>query len=120
MKRLITFFTLASLAGILSAQVTIGSGIPPEGGTLLELKDRVVTGAVADSNLGLGIPRVSITTLTPAVNQLAESIGSSSAVTGIWDEKAHIGMVVYNVNGALSSGKGVYVWEGTKWTKLGA
>ncbi|WP_165023628.1 FISUMP domain-containing protein [Dysgonomonas sp. ZJ279] len=115
-KKLI-FLSVITLAAqsTLSGQVTIGSNNPPLDGSLLQLKEN--QGNNANSAKGIGMPRVSMVTTTPALGQLAQSIGSSDT----WDEVAHMGLLVYNTNACVNGtgmDNGLYVWNGTQWESL--
>jgi len=99
----------------LTGQVTIGSSDSPATGALLQLKQNEANNI--NSTKGLNTPRVSVTTTTPAIGQLAQSIGS----TGTWDEANHEGMVVYNTNECVNNtgmDNGLYMWNGTEWISL--
>jgi len=117
--QLIFFFIL--LTGILNyitAQVTIGSAVEPEEGALLDLKQYVPDANNNTSALGLAMPRVNLTDLDDITKDISE-------VTDV-NKDDHIGLVVYNVNECLTDsqgdthGKGIYVWDGSKWQYLGA
>ncbi|MDH6306866.1 hypothetical protein M2463_003656 [Parabacteroides sp. PH5-13] len=101
MKRLIiTIFLAAVLAGAASAQVTIGSTDAPDKAKLLQI----------DNSGGLGLPRVqlaNLSTLQPFIT------GTLSAD----DKKAHTGLMVYNLTTTSPFKKGIYVWDGEKWTE---
>lgn len=100
----------------MNGQVTMGSTVTPRPGALLDLTEGSKT------TKGLNLPRVRLVTQTPAQNQLAESIGSTSG-TNPWDPEEHIGLIVYNVVEskyceAKPIVKGMYVWDGTEWVQL--
>lgn len=90
-----------------SGGVTVGCGIPPARGALLQLKENGNTGA--NSKKGLLLSRVSITTLN-SLDDIA---------TGL-DAAEHVGLIVYNMNEDADAGiyKGLYVWNGTAWERL--
>ncbi|MCC8146607.1 MAG: fibrobacter succinogenes major paralogous domain-containing protein [Bacteroidales bacterium] len=79
-------------------QMTIGSLADPHSGAVLELKS---------SNKGLLLPRISLNDVN--VFQLEETTGSTADMAE--------GMIVYNTNESIAdgSGKGVYLWDGSKW-----
>lgn len=109
----------------LDAQVTIGSGLPPLPGALLDLKENNATGA--NSVRGLNMPRVMLTDkqgLFPMFDR-----GTSDAIT-YKDQKGksisravaeseHTGLTVYNVSQEAPFCPGLYVWDGTIWLRLG-
>lgn len=118
-KKIILFLTLLSFfVYSLQAQVTIGSGHNPNTGALLDLKQEQTTGT-SNSNKGLILPRVLMTTTTPLVGEMAKSIGG----TGVWGEAEHTGLLVYSAKNTLDACtggayEGVYSWNGKKWLPL--
>jgi uncharacterized protein (TIGR02145 family) len=108
----------------LAAQVTIGAGLEPNVGAVLDLKQENRADGSANSLKGLGLPRVNLTNLKPtlstgATNSLPVSIGAAS--TENWSLSAHTGLTVYNVKEDQCAGilGGVYTWSGTEWMYLG-
>lgn len=99
------------------AQVTIGSGIPPVSGALLDLKEK----ADGSSTRGLGLPRVELKDIKTKTD-LAETMGMAN---GTLDKDEHIGLVVYNVGKDETSTAtrfcpGVHIWDGDEWQSLTA
>jgi len=97
----------------LNAQVTIGSGLEPNKGALLDLKERDPANPLTDnstSEKGLGIPRVKLTSLT-SITDINDAVGK---------EREHTGLFIYNVNTdvALNIRPGLYIWDGTIWRPL--
>jgi uncharacterized protein (TIGR02145 family) len=89
------------------AQVTIGSGLIPNSGALLDLKEEGTT------TKGLGLPRVKLTDATDITTDI------SNVTTANAD--AHIGLVVhatdkFGLNPVNCPGP--YVWDGKKWQSL--
>ncbi len=104
----------------LKAQVTIGSGLTPRTGALLDLKEFEENEDPTTANKGLLLPRVKLIDVRPASGKLSESISG----TGDWLESVHTGLMVYNTidtktpeypRGAYP---GVYVWDGEKWLPI--
>lgn len=98
--------------GELNAQVTIGSGIKPNEGALLDLKEKNPVDPAIDNstaNRGLGLPRVNLTSLT-TLSDISEAVGK---------EIQHTGLMVYNINTVTASNisPGIYIWNGTQWVK---
>ncbi|MDR1591555.1 MAG: fibrobacter succinogenes major paralogous domain-containing protein [Prevotellaceae bacterium] len=106
-----------SVANYATAQVTIGGGDPPKAGTVLDLN--------STTKGGLLLSNVYLDKLThiPA-NQLIGITAEQDANTDL------AGTVVYNTNACLKlevsqmnsidmSGRGIYVWDGNKWNKIG-
>lgn len=93
----------------LQAQVTIGSGIQANIGSLLDLKERMPDEANANANRGLLLPRVLLNTATDFDAIIASP--TQEEIT------AHTGLTVYNMGNAnLCSG--IYVWNGSEWGRL--
>lgn len=123
-RQTLTLLFSIFLAVPTSAQITIGSSIPPSQGTLLDLKENKTYPKSATSSKGLGLPRVNLTKTNPQTDkELAESIGNADEE---YDRGSHIGLVVYNSNseGCTTDRDtypplpGVYVWTGEEWQLL--
>lgn len=122
MRKLFLFiaFILAALSHGVNAQVTIGSGIAPERGALLDLKNERSASALArdfpslkNSEKGLLIPRVMLV----ANDNLSPLYADPDAT----DDEILLatGMIVYNVNpNADGLEVGLYIWDGEKWLAL--
>lgn len=107
----LVFLSVMGLHTELKAQVTIGSGLEPNKGALLDLKEKEPTNPVVDNSTatkGLGMPRVKLTILT-AITDISQAVGK---------EEEHTGLMVYNVNTANGIFPGLYVWDGTRWRSL--
>jgi hypothetical protein len=107
---MLTFISFIGLNSKLEAQVTIGAGLEPNKGALLDLKERNPTNPAVDnstSDKGLGMPRVKLTILT-AISDIDQAVGK---------EKEHTGLTVYNTNTDASRDihPGLYFWDGTRW-----
>lgn len=112
---LLLFITCTNLCG----QVTIGSGLKPKSGALLDLKE--FDSSESDlggktSTKGLMLTRV----LLKGLNELTmgDNIISDDS-EGAW--KVHEGLTVYNMHEDLSKKlcRGVYVFNSSSWIKLG-
>lgn len=90
------------MMGQMRAQVTIGSNIEPNKGTILDLKEK--NGVGVNSTKGLALPRVQLTTLS-----------SLDDIDTDLDKNAHIGLTIYVPNEFEDNCPGVYVWNGTIW-----
>lgn len=115
---IIVFFILFIPA--LFAQVTIGSGIPPEKAALLDMKTKeaaVDGSATTDENGGgLLLPRVELnnrTDLTPFITQG----GMSDDVYSTLKQK-HKGLIVYNLSTDNKFLPGIYYWDGQQWQAM--
>lgn len=93
------------------SQVTIGSGIAPNKGALLDLKENSVVNG-ANSSKGLILPRVNLYQEKSLIDI------SDVAYTETTEQVAHAGLVVYNTNQDFYKGKGIYCWDGTQWISL--
>jgi hypothetical protein len=100
MKRII-FLTLALLmtgAASMNAQVRIGGLNDPNPSAVLDLN---AANTADNGNLGLALPRVSLSGLKAKLN------GNNTPPDG---------MLVYNTNATL--GTGIYYWSGNSWVKI--
>ncbi|WP_108821127.1 FISUMP domain-containing protein [Dysgonomonas sp. Marseille-P4361] len=105
MRQTLLFFAFLFIMGQAHAQVTIGSGIEPNKGALLDLKEN--DKSEANSTKGLGLPRVQLTTI-----YTLEDIDPGL------DVDKHIGLTIYVPEEFENSCPGVYVWTGTEWQGL--
>ena len=100
------------------AQVTVGSKGVPNTGALLDMKQKEKTDGSANSDKGLGLPRVALT----AVDKLDPCVVTTGvATTDDAAKKSHIGLTVYNTTNNTSTAatlsEGVYAWDGAMWTQ---
>jgi len=86
------------------SQVTIGSGIEPRKGSLLELKENNSTGNNSDK--GFSLPRVQLT--SPTVLQLDVDA----------KKLEYKGLTVYNTGTENGLVEGAYQWDGAKWMQV--
>ncbi|MDU1891115.1 MAG: hypothetical protein E6767_10520 [Dysgonomonas sp.] len=100
------FFGFSSL----EAQVTVGSGEKPNKASLLDIKESNLT--EANSKRGLALPRVNLTDMTKLYPMFLSGYSSTFNST-------HTGLTVYNVNPCDPFGKGIFVWNGSKWEPMG-
>ncbi|MDR0427895.1 MAG: fibrobacter succinogenes major paralogous domain-containing protein [Dysgonamonadaceae bacterium] len=85
----------------MSAQVTIGGMTDPKDGALLDLN--------STAKDGLLLSNVSLTDLEKIPG------GVFVGISGEQDNNTELtGMIVYNTN--INTGRGLYVWNGVKWT----
>ncbi|MDR2949756.1 MAG: hypothetical protein LBV71_11165 [Prevotella sp.] len=108
----LVFIFFLCISGGLKAQVTIGSGIEPNKGALLDLKEKTPVDPAVDNstaNKGIGLPRVNLTSLT-TLTDISDAVGK---------ELQHTGLMVYNINTVVASNisPGIYVWDGIQWVK---
>lgn len=98
------------------SQVTIGSGIPPKKGALLDLKqyDKSELGDMSTANAGLLLPRVELKDME------ALEMGSLSIPDVDNAYLNHTGLIVYNVNDEAPFCAGLYVWNGSIWLRVGS
>ena len=87
------------------SQVTIGSGIKPNEGVILDLKEKA--GGGANSTRGLALPRVQLTT-----------ISSLDDIDTDLDKNAHIGLTIYVPKEFENNCPGVYIWMGSVWNGI--
>lgn len=112
-KLLLFFITVAGI-GSVYGQVTIGADIAPAKAALLEIKSQAADGTtnVTSTTGGLGLPRVSLQSLTTLQPFIASATDT--------EKTQHAGLMVYNLNETAPFAKGVYVWDGSKWAQIGA
>lgn len=106
MKKICILLLMTFMAHIgltLFAQVTIGSNIPANSGSLLDLKQQLPDANNSNSTKGLLLPRVKLVSAT----QMLPDVTSDQ-----YD--IHTGLVVYHT-GNVNLCKGLYVWMGAKW-----
>ncbi|NDV68785.1 hypothetical protein [Dysgonomonas sp. 25] len=113
---LILAFLTTTIA--LQAQVTIGSNQPPVDGALLDLTQGTTT------SKGLAMPRVKLTDTDKLFPMFDGISGSNYTQSGTHYDKAtedanHTGLIVYHSDKCTMSGKGLYVWTGSEWNKIG-
>jgi uncharacterized protein (TIGR02145 family) len=95
-------------------QVTIGSGIEPIQGALLDLKEVQQNDGSANSTKGLMLPRVELTDLNNLYPMFAAGYDAM-------ENAKHTGLIVYNIHEDACAGipRGVFVWNGSQWQALG-
>lgn len=118
MKRAHTHLFILILSILFSqeavSQVTIGSGLGPLKGALLDLKEQDSEGGVT-ANKGLGLPRVNL----EEIDQLFPMFGKVGDIDAEYEsdkpglDQMHLGLVVYNLTLNLEKGlcPGVYAWS---------
>lgn len=121
-KHFWVYFVLFLISPIVAnAQATIGSALTPNTGALLDLKEN----ADGSSNKGLGMPRISLKSLTIDVaggeTNMARTLDGTTTAD-IWDRNEHIGLLVYNVNTVENQTNricpGMHVWDGEFWQPI--
>lgn len=110
----------------IAAQVTIGSDISPQNGVLLELKERTPSTPSLDnstSDRGILFPRVKLTDKSNLFPMFEDDgnggykIESTQYVKSD-EDKAHTGLIVFNVNLNKDFIGGLYIWNGEEWRKF--
>lgn len=121
MKKIFIFISIIALSIQLNAQVTIGSGIKPNEGAILDIKENAPSNP-ADNNSnaskGVSFPRVKLTSETDLFPMFEDDGGGgykkgSIAFTKADEDLKHEGLVVYNIQGDMT--EGFYYWDGAKW-----
>lgn len=107
------------------SQVTIGSGLEPAKGALLDLKEQESVNGEANASKGLMLPRVHLTDkkkLFPMLEDTDSPGTGNQSYTNPSDiakkNNLHIGLLVYNVNQCTPFGTGTYVWNGIEWESI--
>lgn len=104
---------LTAVCGLSFGQVTIGSGIAPVKGALLDLKEKTPANPSTDNTTatkGLMLPRVNLSGLS-VLNPILTGYSLAEALE-------HTGLTVWNTNGCM--GVGVWTWSGNEWLPLQA
>lgn len=112
------FFLLVTLTNHLSAQVTIGAGIEPNKGALLDLKENNGNSHNITTNKGVILPRVKLTdpyNLYPMFS--SDNMGGYKNSNKSVEDKQHIGLSVYHIDECSLEGAGLYLWSGKRWKK---
>jgi hypothetical protein len=121
---LLMLLTVLSIPFSAFGQVTVGAGIEPLKGALLDLKKNAADpDDNTTSNRGLLLPRVRLNNPDPAAatgtDGLAASISGNDPAES-WDLQGHTGLTVYNLTDDCVFCPGIYVWSGTLWEPYGA
>ncbi|MFV0536700.1 MAG: hypothetical protein ACK5M3_04920 [Dysgonomonas sp.] len=98
------------------AQVTIGSGIEPKGGALLDLQEYPVQGDNETANKGLLYPRVKLTD-TDELYPMYTATDPDYTANRPALKQSHIGLIVFNVTSNTTFTPGLYFWNGTNWRR---
>lgn len=95
------------------SQVTIGSTLKPNEGSLLDIKEHNPDENNVTASKGLLLPRV---TLLKLEGSLSETLG----VSEVYPNEEHIGLIVYNIADSICPTyiSGVYAWRGSSWLQL--
>lgn len=106
----------------LDAQVTIGSNIGPNAGTLLDIKEYTANDNTTTTK-GMMLPRVNLTDMS---NLYPMFLGDTDYENNTANKKdtedaIHTGLTVYNtsVDFCADIYPGVRVWDGAKWEPVG-
>lgn len=86
----------------IGAQVTIGAGIKPREGSLLDIKQDNTTGNNPNADGGIGLPRVQLLSFTELIVDVEPN------------KSNYVGLTVYNI-GNENIPEGIYFWDGEKW-----
>lgn len=102
-----------------TAQVTIGSGIEPRGGALLDLKEFDPGTQNETAKKGLLYPCVELsdvyrTELHPMYNVTGADYIANVATL----KKSHTGLIVFNVTSSSFFAPGLYFWSGSEWRRM--
>lgn len=115
--KLLFLFCTFSIA---HTQVTIGSDEPSLPGALLQIKNRTgITNGDANASQGLGMPRIKLTDKNNLFPMFANGADEYTGVNKTTEDAKHIGLMVYHTDKCSMMGKGLYVWDGSSWNKLG-
>lgn len=108
---LILFLSVSLFCETIRAQVTVGSGVKPVKGAILDIKSQAAdTDNVTSYTGGIVMPRLrlqSIDTMEPIIPAGDPDLAELKAL--------HTGLMVYNLTGDAPFREGLYVWSGTQW-----
>ena len=100
-RSLFLIVTLLFVSAVsVNAQITIGRNTNPHPSALLDLES---------NSKGLLLPRVALTADPTEFVLNQNEVGNEA-----WA----VGMIVYNTNAEIPNGKGVYLWDGVKWSPI--
>ncbi|MBD8389099.1 FISUMP domain-containing protein [Dysgonomonas sp. BGC7] len=118
--RKICLFVCFNIFTLLSqAQVTIGSNIAPQQGSLLDLKENYNQGA--NSTKGFLLPRVQLTDINNLYPMFtSDGSGGYTNASKADEDQTHTGLMVYVSKefGDPINCPGVYLWDSYKWKYL--
>lgn len=98
------------------AQVTIGSGVAPKGGALLDLQEYPVKGDNETSSKGLLYPRVKLTN-KDELYPMYEATDPNYIANAASLKESHVGLTVFNVTSSSFFAPGLYFWNGSGWRR---
>lgn len=104
---------------VLYTQVTIGAGIEPNKGALLDLKENNGDANNITTDKGIILPRVKLTNshnLYPMFS--TDNAGNYKEGIKSEEDRLHIGLSVYNIDECSLQGTGLYFWSGNRWEKV--
>lgn len=109
-KRLFIMFSLTFFVSVLfiEAQVTIGAGVAPCDGVLLDLKEYNNENGGATTSRGVLLPRLTLTGPTSLAALPAANTSKPLQYTGL---------TVYNISGT-NVPVGLNMWDGAKWVNF--
>jgi uncharacterized protein (TIGR02145 family) len=125
-KQLAAISLVSLIALQLQAQVTIGAGLEPAKGSLLDLKQYNPKADNTTSTKGLMLPRITLTDPNKLYPMFEKTPGSGTANSD-YDTDAkkrtqdaqHTGLWVYNLTQCDGKfARGVYTWTGMEWVQL--
>jgi hypothetical protein len=107
---------MASICSV-TAQGTIGSGIAPDPGALLQLNQGLNNPDGSNSEKGFELPRVALTSKTDLYPMFPAGYPGTSKTA---EDAKHTGLTVYNMATESTQGfePGIYVWNGQEWTSV--
>jgi uncharacterized protein (TIGR02145 family) len=123
---IIILLTALSVSFGVRAQITIGSGLDPVEGSLLDLKEKTPNNPAVDNTTatkGMQLPRVVLSkrdNLYPMFTD--DGSGGYIGATKSDEDLAHTGLTVFNLTEDEPEGlcPGVHVWSGSAWIRLDA
>lgn len=117
------FLALLFIIQPMQAQVTIGSGIEPDPGALLDLKEKQPDAGNSTAGKGVNFPRVRLANINNLFPMFEDDgaggyrIDTKSYVKALEDAR-HTGLTVYNIASGQGFSPGFYFWDGERWKKM--
>lgn len=120
--KLIMLFAAVTCMMPVYGQVTVGSDVEPAKAALLDIKSQTADAStnVTSTKGGLGLPRVSLVSLTTLQPFIGTGDAEWNATNQAATKTAHAGLTVYNLNTAAPFRKDIYVWDGAQWGQIGS
>lgn len=123
--KLLAIVTVLLMGSGMKAQVTVGAGLEPNNGAILDIKEYNPTDLQTDNTTatkGMLLPRVSLTDMSNLYPMFLGNTDYENNTNAKKDkeDEIHTGLVVYNIHLDFCEEvyPGTYVWDGHEWSRL--